>query len=893
MNRNALNRILYLISFALLMVVWGCTTKKNTVTHRTYHNITAKYNYFFNATESFKNATRRASKDYDYNFSLPLPVSLAGDPQLASLVGGDMDRAILKSTDLISKHSITVKPELRRGELTPKDRRFYNQNEFVMYVREAWLLIGKARVWKAALDEASMTFEYILVQFPETPIWYEANVWLARIDILKRDFLSAEDRLRSISANRKYPKNKYFTHLLESTWADYYYRQEKYDQVTKPLEKALKNAPDKAYRLRYTFLLAQLKQKQGKYAESNRLFSKVIRMSPTYEISFNARVNMAANAQNLGKGMDMKRQLLRMSRDEKNLEYLDQIYYALGNIENKEGNVDKAIEYYKLSARSSVSNNHQKGISYLVLADFYFAKPNYTVSQAYYDSAYNALDQDFPGYQELETKTLNLNRLVENLNIIQNEDSLLLVAAMNPRERDAIIAELINKAREDEERQRREEQEGRDRFAQFQQTQRGRTTQAQQGGAWYFYNQSSLSFGLSEFNMKWGRRKLEDNWRRVNKRIVVGDFATTTEQPSDTSGLPMKVLDNKSREYYLQDLPLNDSLVELAHKRIEEAMFRVAEIYETLLKDYPEAIKAYERLIARYPNGSNALQAHYNLYQVAKFTENNVAAEGYKQAIISKFPTSPYALMLSNPNYIEELRQKEKVQAQHYEETYELFRTGNCREATQRSKVGLELYKGFGNEPKYQFIIAQCAGKSGDIRTYKEELAKVVDQYPKADVAKTASDIIAYLDKIELQLATGQISDLFATTEEEVIPVSKVGYVEPDGTHLFVAVVPKNSPLNQLRFNMVSFNVDNYLNLNLNVGNRELSQHLDIITVEPLKDKEQALDYYRKASAEQGLMGTLAEKDYSIFVISQDNFSIFLEDKSVVEYLNFFRANYK
>lgn len=166
MNRIGRYKILFGITIVLLPLIWGCTTTKNTATHRAYHNITAKYNYYFNARESYNNATQRVALGYSYNFSLLLPVSLAGDQQVSGSVGGDMDRAIMKSTDLISKHSISVKPERKRGVQTAKEKEFYNQNEFVHYVREAWLLIGKARVWKAALDEAEMTFEYVLMQFP-------------------------------------------------------------------------------------------------------------------------------------------------------------------------------------------------------------------------------------------------------------------------------------------------------------------------------------------------------------------------------------------------------------------------------------------------------------------------------------------------------------------------------------------------------------------------------------------------------------------------------------------------------------------------------------------------------------------------------------------------------
>ena len=38
-----------------------------------------------------------------------------------------------------------------------------------------------------------------------------------------------------------------------------------------------------------------------------------------------------------------------------------------------------------------------------------------------------------------------------------------------------------------------------------------------QEGKWYFYNQSALTFGRTEFRRRWGDRKLEDNWRRIKQ----------------------------------------------------------------------------------------------------------------------------------------------------------------------------------------------------------------------------------------------------------------------------------------------------------------------------------------------------------------------------------------
>lgn len=874
----------------LALTAWGCSTKKNTPVSRTYHNVTARYNYYFNAKQSYSNTIKRAEKDFDYSYTFPLPVLLVGQQKVISMVGGDMDRAITKCTDLINLHSITVKPERKRGKQTSKDKKFYNQSEYVRWVSEAWLLIGKARVWKGSYDEARMTFEYILVKFPETPVWFESHVWLARLEMLNNEFVSAEDRLRSLSANRKYPKDKYFSHLLQSTWASYYYKQNQLEPAIKHLKQALDNASDKAQKQRYTYLLAQLYQQQKQFGESNSYFKRVIKLNPNYEMSFNAKVNIASNFQG-GKGsQDLIKTLNKMTQDEKNTEFLDQIYYALGNIEKSKGNIDKAIDYYQLSAQKSISNNHQKGLSYLVLADYFFERPNYTVSQAYYDSAYNALDEDYPGYKELEIKTLNLNKLVENLNIVSNQDSLQRIAAMSPKDRDALIAQLIKRVRDEEERLRSEEQEGRDRFAQFQRTQRGGMNQ-DQGGSWYFYNQALLSQGLAEFSMRWGRRKLEDNWRRSNKRVVVDQNADLV-QSQDTTGTAQKILDNKSREFYLQDLPTNDSLMAVSHKLVQEAMFKVGEVYEKDLKDYPEAVKAYEELGRRYPESELTLQGYYNLYLVSRFLQKTTDVEKYKQIIVSRFPNSAFALMISNPSYVQNLVKEENEREAYYQNTFTFFKQGNFVQASELASEGIEKYKGTDIELKLKFIKAQCVGSRGDISGYKIALTDIVDHYPNTEIAASATDIIRFIEQRELQLASIQQtpeSDSQMTEQEAAFSGS---FVKPDGEHLFLAIVPKGSPINQLRYNLVSFNVDNFINMNLTVGVRELTEFVTLIAVEKFKNKDEAMEYYNVVLKEDGIMGTVKREDYSLVLISRNNYNQFLKDKAIADYLGFFRANY-
>jgi len=392
--------------------------------------------------------------------------------------------------------------------------------------------------------------------------------------------------------------------------------------------------------------------------------------------------------------------------------------------------------------------------------------------------------------------------------------------------------------------------------------------------------------------MKWGKRKLEDNWRRKNKRIVA-DFDAVSQEVTDTTGMPKKILDNKSREFYLQDLPMNDSLILISQKRIEEAMFRVGQIYEIDLKDYEEAIKAYEKLTERFPKSFYAIESYYNIYQVSRFSNKEAKAEQAKQILLNQYPTSRYALMLSNPNYLEEMRQKQKQEDEFYEQTYNLYKLGRYSEAIQKAKMGLSEYKGSANEPRYQFILELRTGKTASFNAFRDELSVLIEKYPKADVAKTAQEMITYLDQREVQLASSQSLTTETTTQLGTTTVSTTAYLAPEGKHIFVAVVPKKSAINQLKFNVVSFNVDYFLNLNLSVNNQELSQFFELITAESFKDMKEAMTYYNQISTEEGLMGKLAPDEYSLFVISLQNFERFKADKSVANYLNFFRTNYK
>lgn len=879
-----------LLSIVLLLGIWSCSSQKNTFVSRNYHNLTSYYNYYYNAYDSYKNGIQRAERSINFNYTLNLPVLLIGESQVPGIVSGDMERTLNKCTMLLARHSITVKPTRKKNTLSPKEKEFMSLNEYVRWARESWLLVGMAHTWKQDLAKARSSFEFVIRQFPGLPIWYEAQVWLARVAILEGDYVDAQDRLKSVEGNRKRPRNRNFNHLLSSTWAYYYQKQQQPEPMLPYLRRAIELAPKKSDKIRYTYILAQTLQQLGKTGEALVAYQKVLKMNTAYDMAFSARIQMIALSQK--QGDELKRELIKLSKDAKNSDYLDQLYFTLGNLERKDGNIDKAIEYYTLSAKYSKNNSNQKGMSYLVLADYYFSKNDYTLAQAYYDSSYNSLDNTYPEFQRIEQKAKYLNALVESINTIKTEDSLLRVAAMPKEERDALIKAIIANIEVEEQRAKAMEQEERNQSLLYQQSQRFRTENTQEGGKWYFYNQASLSYGQSEFQMKWGKRKLEDNWRRKNKRVLSSDEVTVAGTGAITGQEPQKQLSPKTPEYYLVNLPFSDSLKQLSIEKVKNAMLRVAEIYEVNLSDYNEAKAAYLKLAERFADQEIAANAYYRLYRMASQHNRHDDAAQFRNTLITNYPKSPYAILLSNPVYFEQLSRQQNEGEEIYQKAYEFYAKGQHTDALSVLRSGMTKVKNTPLEPKFLLLEALCQAKTAELKVFKGSLSNLATTFPKTDEGQLAEVMLKQVEQRELQLVSGQTDLDIAPVAQQTEMQSSI-YSSAEGEHMFVLLVPKRSNINQTKFNIISFNVDEFIEADLNVTNQPFNDYIEMITCTGFKDKQTAIKYYKMISKEPKALAGLKPTDYQMFVISIDNFARFLGDKSIPDYLNFFKANYK
>ncbi|MCF8296112.1 MAG: tetratricopeptide repeat protein [Saprospiraceae bacterium] len=863
------------------IIIYSCSTKKNSFTRRSYHNLTSHYNGYFNGNESLKEGVALISKSHIDDYNNILSVFTYGDEQAAQSAAPNMDKAIKKASVVIQRHSM-----------------FFRKKEQCKWIDDAYLLMGKAHFYKGDYMLAKQTFIYIASHFSYAPIKYDAMLWQARIANIEGEYDKAQSLLDAIQ-NRmdQGGVSKTVKKDFPLVYADHYIRQENYPPAIEYLLAALDSRRKKDVKIRISYILAQIYVKSGRCQDAVKYYRKVIKMNPPYEIAFHSKISMARcfDAEKAG-SRDIKKLLLKMVKDEKNKEYLDEIYFALAQIEIKEKNKPQAIEYLQLSVITSVNNNYQKAISSLTLADIYFEKLDYPNAQAYYDSTMIFLPKDWPEYNKIKDKKETLTDLVTNLIIVQTEDSLQNLANMSAAERNKIIDGIIEKIVEEERRKQQEEIDRQQSLQFLDQTRRETGSNQASGAQWYFYNTASLSFGFSEFAKKWGNRKLEDLWRLSNKQSVSYDFGDGNDMDGDGDQMDSSKLAKanlKDRNLYLKNIPLTKEAKEKSDLKIAKALFKLGVIYFEGLKDYDKAIETFEELDKRFPQDEHILKSYYQLYRIYKELDYDDDAKKYKDLIIRKYPDSDYANFLKDPDYFrKQLAEKDKAK-DFYKTTYLAYSDGKYSEVIANCNTAIKEYQDTMLIPKFDYLRAISIGKTSDTATFISELRAIVEKYPKSNVRPLAQNIIDFYTAPKKEKVKKTIV-MKSDGQEVELPTDGSPYIFDEGAiHLFVSIVEiKKISMNEFKIGLSDFNRTVHSLKKLTVSTIFLDKTHQIVTVSNFKSSKLAEEYINSVLINKDLEPLLEKGKAQSFIISVGNYSTWYKNKDIEGYLEFYKEYY-
>ncbi len=873
----------YLIALGLLLFLSGCSVEKNTATTRFYHGLTAKYNIYFNGYESFIEGVQKISSSYEDDFSELLRVFENSDKSTVSLVSSNMETAIQKASKLISLKSITARPEIdARKDLSENEKALLEMKEFNEWVDDSYFLIGKARFYKHEFNEAESVFNHCISEANDPLIKTESSVWLARINCERGNYTEA---LRLLNETVPEPGSpKALRAFYQMTMADVLIRQKKYGEAAESLSSSLGLISGKRPKYRLTYLLAQLYERMGDSQRAISTYRDVVKMNPPYEVEFNARINIAGVFDvNSGDPAEILKELERMLKDSKNNDFRDQIYFAIGNLMKKEGNVKEALGYYSKSAGAVSGNRNQKGKSYLALAEYWYAVPDYMKAGMFYDSTVYFLEESYPDYNRLQALSRDLNELVSHLTVIQTQDSLQRVASMTENERTSLIAGIIAEITKAESEGRTSEYSDRANIGQYYENARRFQDNIEQEGKWYFYNQTALSFGRTEFRRRWGDRRLEDNWRRSNKtRIATQQAAGIAEEngktQADSSGPAM---DYKKPEYYLINLPLSDSLLRISDEKIASALFNSGKVFEERIADREKAAESYEALLTRFPSNVLVPEALYSLYNL--YRENNAArAEVARQRLLEKYPDSEFAKILSDPDYYKKKMAEIRLSEQLYKEAFDRYKAEDFVSSSSLCDSVLTANPAGSLAPKFMLLRAYSVARTSDERAFKEELNLLIKTWPGTEEAKRASELSSWLNQ--------QLPELKIEEDKQI--ASEIYVADTLSPYTFMVIIMDRAfNINQASFDVICHNIDNYTDGNYRTEAVLADNRYVRISVSGFSGNRAAWEYFNSFNSGSIIRNTSGARIMT-FLINESNLRKLEEDKNPERYFLFFNENY-
>ena len=452
-----------------------------------------------------------------------------------------------------------------------------------------------------------------------------------------------------------------------------------------------------------------------------------------------------------------------MTRYDRNKDYLDQIYYAIGNLYLSRRDTNKAIENYVLAAEKSTRNGIDKAVSQITLGGLYFERRQYEKAQPCYAEAIPQLPETFPDYKLLKRRSDVLDELALYSQNVTLQDSLLRLSRMTPEQQlevvNKIIEELVKKEKEEAENARREEYLA-NQAAQGNQFNNGNAAQAPNSfninsdNSWYFYNTATRNSGKTEFQRRWGSRKLEDDWRRRNKATFnVNDFDADSDKddaladsiadgggsPDDDNKKDASADDPHFPEYYLSQIPKTDEERQTCNDIIQEGLFNMGVILKDKLEDFPASMSEFDRLLKDYPDNVYRLDVYYNIYLMYMREGKTAEAERYRRLIIDDFPDSKYGTAMRDLRYIENLKTMDARQQQLYEQTYDDYLNNRNDRVHSAYAEMSEKYPLSKIMPKFMFLHALAYVTENRPDEFNAVLRDMLERYPDTDITPVAA----------------------------------------------------------------------------------------------------------------------------------------------------------
>ena len=883
--------------------------KSNTAMNRGMAGLTTKYNIHFNGEEAYKEGLMKMEQSFDDDYSRQIilhPVyKLVGEKE--PVANADFDRAIEKCKKALQTKSITTKPT-RKQKRSKEYKEWLNHGEWNPYIHHSWVLSGKAMFYKGDFEGAQSTFSYTARHFywlPQTVA--ECHIWTARCHAVQGFYFDAEASLaqiKDVSVLNSQLKSEYALAQAEILLAK--------DGEKKEIIKQLLVAKDawltKEQKTRTQFLIAQLYEQERNLSEAYKAYGKVISSAKNYKTQFNARIaqTRVMPSADLAK---IEKKLNSYRRQKRNNDYLDQIYYALGNVALQRKDTIKAVSYYESAIEKSTRNGMDKAIAALRLGEVTFAQADYVKAQKAYSVAMSLIQADYPNYEKIAHLSEVLDELQTHAETVHLQDSLLYLSTLPKDELDKIIDRLVKE-------QKKAEKDALENELLAQYTEKNaqnpdplqdspaQNIVGEKDNSWYFYNKQMVSAGKTEFQRIWGSRKPEDNWRRKNKTETYLAENVENEENQDANNAGNNAENNARNNAdnnvapqdsnedvqisplpsgegeggalsFLSQIPFSEEAKQQSNSLIEDGMFNMGNIINEKLENFPRAIQTFEDLEKRYPNSEHRLDFYYSIYLMYMRMGQPAKAEKYRQRLMDTFPQSAYAVAVSDPNYIQTLRHMEVAQDSMYIESYKHYLANEIEKVHENYEWVHSHWPLCKLMPKFLFLHALSYVQEGNVKAFGETLEQLTAVYPESDVSPLAGQMVKGIHEgrhVQLGETTKGMSrkNPFEYDEEDLANDSTLQLVtDTDIPHLLlVAYSPDSISQNDLLFEIAKFNFENYLIKDFDLEIIKAEEY-SVLVISKFDDLDDLKEYHDRMNASKTLV---LPEGIKMIDISEQNF---------------------
>ncbi|MCH1385451.1 MAG: hypothetical protein L7U61_04030 [Flavobacteriaceae bacterium] len=690
----------------ILFVFTNCSTRKDRMMNRAYHQTTTKFNVLFNGEEAIRSGIAAEVLSHQPNFWDQLPVEPFPLIDLFSLEvkeNPSFTRAEEKAVIAVQKHSMLIGDQQRNTQID-----------------EAYMLLGKARFYNGRYLQALDAFNYVIDQLPNANSRRNAQIWKAKVFLqLLQEQRAAAIFLELIDQN-ELTVSEYVE--VSAHLAKAYIALNQPEKATKPLYNAAAGVKDKALQARYYYLLGQLHDNLEHKDSAALAYQSVINLNRRIPRIFwiHAKLNQLNTNQ-----LDLEstqKAYKKLTKNEENKKYLDKIHFSHASYSLSHFDTIAAKNLINASLRTNTKDKMLKGLAYETMGEVFFDENQFVTAGAYLDSTLNVLEPKTRRFRKITRKRNKLNDIIKYETNRQTSDSLLALMTKTPEEQASIFTRYIADLKEADSLQKQQQQK----------QQQSTANTSFFDSEFYFYNSAMRSRGESEFFRIWGNISKTDNWRYANQQAAtetIVDTATETEQKIEKA---VEVDPRYMLETYINQIPppeARDSLVQVRNT----AYFDAGLAYKEQFAAY---LQAKDRLLTLLSFDSDyTLPSLYHLYQIEEET-GGAKALTYKNQIISEYPNSQYAAILQNPEAAEGALAR-------FEERYNLleerFKAQAFEEVIDQSFDAILSLQDENLRSRFSLLRAHAIGRLDGIAAYERALSEVALAFPNQKAGEEAS----------------------------------------------------------------------------------------------------------------------------------------------------------